>query len=222
MTVVSQLRTAKEVHQYLVDELNSVLRRSTMFGGELALWMVCRHVLYVEGHDHSAWEQEQRGWEVRGASSTTGVAGAMRRHLPAGLAESAMVSIYAETAHRRGWLTSDHPPRGSEYQAVRTGYHAWASQDRTYDDVLEAFGPPSILLGRKNPRYSKTLGYVPASHTEPIIWFHLWNGTDLDAEPTWPPSHDQPLLLAAREGEGPLARALIFTPEGERRRPTRS
>lgn len=222
MTAVPQLRTAQEIHRYLVDELNSVMRYSSMYGGESALWMVFRYVLRVEGHDHSVWEQEGRGWEARGALSATGVAGAMRRYLPAELAESAMVSIYAETAHRRGWLTSDHPPRVSEYQAVRAGYRAWASQDRTHDDVLAAFGPPGILLGGTNPLYSKTLGYVPASPTEPIIWFHLWNGTDPGVEPTWPPSHDQPLLLAVREGEGPLARALVFTPEGERRRPTRS
>lgn len=219
VTAVPQLRTAEEIHRYLVDELNSVLRRPAMYGGESALWMVFNHVLHVEGNDHSAWEQEQRGWEVRGVWSTTGVAGAMQKHLPRP-AEDAMASIYAETAHRHGWLITDRPLPISDYQAVRAGYRAWASRDRTLSDISEAFGAPSILLGGKNPLYSKTLGYLPISPTEPIIWFHLWNGTDPDAESTWPPSHERPLLLAARESEGPLSRAMVFTPEGERRRPS--
>jgi len=221
MTATPQLRTAKEIHRHLFDELNRVVRFSGMYGGEPALMMVFNHVLYVEGHDRSVWEQEERDWEARGAWSTTDVTGAMQRHLPKP-AESAIVSIYAETAHRRGWLATDHPLSISEYQAVRTSYRAWTSQNRTLGDVLEVFGPPSILLGGKNPLYSKTLGYFSTNPREPITWFHLWNGTDPDVEPTWPPSNDQPLLLAAREGQGPLLQTMVFTPEGERRRPTRS
>lgn len=89
-----------------------------------------------------------------------------------------------------------------------------------YGDVLEAFGPPSVLLGGTNPRYGKTLGYLAPDSAEPIIWFHLWNGTDPGCEPGRPPSHDQPLLVAVREGAGPVLHAIVYTSEGERRRPT--
>jgi hypothetical protein len=218
MTATSGLRTAGEIHGYLTDQLNSALRRSGMYGGESAVRMLFDHLNYVEAQDTAAWARQQLAWEARGAWSSTGVAGAVRRYLP-GQVESAMASIYAEAAHARGWLVADRPLSAGEYQAVHSTYRAWASRDRTHQDVLDAFGPPSILVGGSNPRYSKTLGYFSTRLTDPIIWFHLWNGTDPGIEPTWPPVYDQPVLLAAREGGGPLPQAMVFTPEGERRQP---
>lgn len=47
-----------EIHAYLVEQLNRVLRRPGMFGGETALWMVVDHLLFVEGQP-KAWYEER-------------------------------------------------------------------------------------------------------------------------------------------------------------------
>jgi hypothetical protein len=37
--------------------------------------------------------------------------------------------------------------------------------------------PPSVLCGGTNPLYGKTLGYLTEAPEEPMVFFHLWNGT---------------------------------------------
>ncbi|MGA6224207.1 hypothetical protein ACPESV_28230 [Streptomyces umbrinus] len=48
--------------------------------------------------------------------------------------------------------------------------------------------------------------------------FHVWNGSAPGTN-SWPPEHEQPLLLAVRFGDGPFREPFTFTPEGERKRP---
>lgn len=45
------------------------------------------------------------------------------------------------------------------------------------------------------------------------------NGAAAEAEQSWPPAYEEPLLLAVRFGTGPFRHTFTFTPEGERRRP---
>jgi hypothetical protein len=77
---------------------------------------------------------------------------------------------------------------------------------------------PSIHFGGTNPLYGKTLSYTSGSPTDPMISFHLWNGTEPDAEPIWPPLYSEPVLLAT--GNQTFETSLAFTPEGVRRRPS--
>ncbi|MER5327107.1 hypothetical protein ABT003_48240, partial [Streptosporangium roseum] len=93
------------------------------------------------------------------------------------------------------------------------------TQDRVLSEVLETFGPPSVLFGGNNPLYGKTLGYLTEQAKEPMLFFHLWNGTDPGAESTWPPIYGEPVLLAVRYGTGPFRDTFTFTPEGHKRRP---
>ncbi|MET8956860.1 hypothetical protein ACWEO4_40760 [Streptomyces sp. NPDC004393] len=76
------------------------------------------------------------------------------------------------------------------------------------------FGPPSVLIGGTNSFCGKTLAYVSEKEDDPIVSFHLWNGS---TSGSWPPDHQEPLLLAVRYGDGPFRQRFTLTPEGERR-----
>jgi hypothetical protein len=86
--------------------------------------------------------------------------------------------------------------------------------------VRELFGPPSLLIGGTNPFFGKTLAYLTSHATEPITFFHFWNGSDPQAERARPRIYDEPVLLAVGAGRGAFKDTFTFTPEGGRRRPT--
>ena len=105
-----------------------------------------------------------------------------------------------------------------EYEALTGRVRLWAGEDRTWADVAEEFGAASVLFGGSNPRYGKTLGHLGEDPKQPMVSFHLWNGSEAGNE-SWSRAYEQPVLLAVRFGEGPLRRSLTFTPAGERRKP---
>jgi hypothetical protein len=217
MTASCGPRSFTEIRDYLVGQLNSALRRPGMFGGEMALRLLLDHLVYAERQDE-AWAQERRAMESRGAFTSIGVKGAFRNLVP-GDYEYGVASVYAEFAHVRGWLEADRVLTAEEHESMRQELRTWAAQDRVLSEVLETFGPPSVLFGGGNPLYGKTLGYLAEPVKEPMIFFHLWNGTDPDAESTWPPIYGEPVLLAVRCGTGPFRDTFTFTPEGKKRRP---
>ncbi|CCK24859.1 hypothetical protein BN159_0480 [Streptomyces davaonensis JCM 4913] len=217
MPLPNSLATAEEIHTHLVDQLNLALRRPGMFGGEMALRILIDHLLFVE-RQPEAIDQQQREWEDRGLWTSIGVAGAFCDLIPGRNYEYGMASVYAEFAQRRGWLKPDEVLAAGAYDALRGRVRQWAAEDRTWPDVTVEFGAPSVLFGGSNPLYGKTLGYLSEDPTQPMVVFHLWNGTASETD-SWPPDHEQPLLLAVRFGEGPFRRSFTFTPEGERRKP---
>ncbi|MFD4346631.1 hypothetical protein ACFWQ6_17545 [Streptomyces coelicoflavus] len=217
MTPPRSLATAEEIHAHLVDQLNQALRKTGMFGGELALRILLEHLLFVEGRPE-AFARQRQDWEDRGLWPATGVTGAFREVIPGRNYEYGTASVYAEFAQRSGWLEPDRVLGQEEYASLTARVRPWAREDRTWEDVTAEFGAPSVLFGSPNPRYGKTLGYLGRDPERPMVLFHLWNGSD--SEPGgWPPDHEQPLLLAVRFGEGPFHGSLTFTPEGERRKP---
>lgn len=217
MIVPRELAAPDAVRAYFVEQLNGALRRPGMYGGELAVRMLIDHLSFVEQRSQ-AWGEEQHALEQRGAWSAIGVMGAFRRLLP-GDHEDRPSSVYAEFARRQGWLVPDRVLDAASYVALRETVDSWAAQDRVWGDVVARFGPPSVLFGGTNPLYGKTLGYLTEEVAEPVVFFHLWNGSDGEAEQSWPPAHAEPLLLAVRSGDGPFAETFTFTPEGRRRRP---
>ncbi|WP_037826127.1 hypothetical protein [Streptomyces sp. NRRL B-1347] len=212
----SSLASADEIHAYLVEEMNHALRRPGMYGYEGALRMVLDHLLFVEGQPEARAEQE-KVWEEGGAWSSTGVTGAIRRYLP-DRSRDGMASVYGEFARRRGWLRPERVLTADEYRALRGRVRAWAGADRVWGDVVDAFGEPSVLFGGTSPLYGKTLSYLTEDPDEPMVSFHLWNGTTPDTDSSWPPEHEQPLLLAVRLEGGVFSESFTFTPEGERQR----
>ncbi|MEU3795969.1 hypothetical protein AB0F07_40400 [Streptomyces fructofermentans] len=213
------LAASDEIRAYLIDQLNLALRRPGMFGkeSELALRMLMGHLLFAESQPEALAEQ-QRVWEERGAWSSTGVAGVFRDLIPEHY-EYGIASVYAEFAHHRGWLRPDRVLGPDEHAALQGAVRQWAAEDRVWTDVVDEFGTPSMLFGSNNPYYGKTLGYLTQNPEEPMVSFHLWNGSAQGAEQSWPPPHEEPLLLAVRFGAGPFRQTLTFTPEGRRRLP---
>jgi hypothetical protein len=212
-----ELRSSTEIRDYLVDQLNMTLRRPGMFGGEMAIRLVIDHLVHVERREE-AWVRQRQAMEDRGAFTVTGVSGAFA-HLIPGHYEYGMASVYAEFARAQNWLQVDRTLTATEYFAITTQMSTWVAQDRTLTDVLDAFGPPSVLFGGNNPLSGKTLSYLTKTTADSMISFHLWNGTDPDAEAPWPPIYDEPLLLAVRCGTGRFDHSFAFTPGGQRRRP---
>ncbi|RMI45529.1 hypothetical protein EBO15_09450 [Actinomadura harenae] len=210
------MRAAAEIRDYLVDQLNLTLRRPEMYGGETAIRLVLDHLEYAEHRDRAGLPSLL---EERGAWTPRGVTGAFAQVIP-GDYESGIASVYAEYAQARGWLKIDRALTAAEYSALATEYRRWTAQDRSLTDVLETFGPPSILFGGTNPLYGKTLSYTSGAPTDPVVSFHLWNGTEPDAESTWPPLYNEPVLLVARSTTQTFETSLAFTPEGTRRRPS--
>jgi len=217
MPLSSRLAAADEIHAYLIRQLNLALRRPGMFGNESAVRMLLDHLLFVEGQPE-AWTEQQRAWEVCGAWSNTGVTGAFRDFMPGLSCEYGMASVYAEFAYDRGWLRTDRDLAADEYRALRERVRLWAGEDRVWADVIDEFGAPSVLFGGTNPLYGKTLGFLAEGPRQPMVSFHLWNGNAPGAESSWPPEHEEPILLAVRVGGGAFRTAFTFTPEGERLR----
>lgn len=113
---------------------------------------------------------------------------------------------------------SGRPLDVAAYTLMRGTVREWARHDRVWGDVAE-YGTPSVLCGGSNPLYGKTLGYLTEVPGEPMMFFHLWDGTDAESGRSWPPDHAEPLLLAVRYGHAAFADTFTFTPEGRRRRP---
>ncbi|GAA5040768.1 hypothetical protein GCM10023259_008680 [Thermocatellispora tengchongensis] len=216
MTISPGPRSSAEIRAYLRARLNDALRRSGMYGGELALRLMIDHLAYAE-HQEEWWAEALRALKSRGAFDSAGVTGAFGTVLP-GSCENDVASIYAELAHDQGWLRSDRTLTAGEYASLRRALSAWTAHDRTLTEVRQTFGPPSVIFGGDNPFYGKTLAYLTESATEPIIFFHLWNGSSRKAGSTWSPIHDEPVLLAVRFGRGAFEDTFTFTPAGDRRR----
>lgn len=209
------LAPSDEVHSYLVGELNDALRRPEMWGGEVAIRTMLTHLLVME-RDASPRRAYLDCANRRGMTSPTAVRGALEAVLP-DVRESDLASVAAEFARARGWLFSDRLLDADEYAALHGTFRTWAGEDRQWPDVAAAFGPPSVLFGSTNPLYGKTLGYASQDPTDPMVFFHLWNGSLPGEAPTWPPPYEQPLLIAVRSGYGPFAETFTHTPEGHRR-----
>ncbi|MFI6165923.1 hypothetical protein ACIBCN_03970 [Nocardia sp. NPDC051052] len=210
------VRSAEAMHAYLIDQVNLMLRRLEMYGGEPALWTLFDHLFFLEEADNGIADLHE-SWRARNAFTPTGVKGALQRHLPDDLC-SALPSMYAEAARQRGWLRLDRALTTDEHTALRASIEAFVTENRTWHDVLDTFGPPSVLFGGTNPRYEKTLAYATEDKSDPMVFFHLWNGSDPGTK-TWPPKYNEPILFAVRYGMVPFAASFCFTPEGTRRRP---
>ncbi|MCU1641449.1 MAG: hypothetical protein JWN03_1724 [Nocardia sp.] len=212
------VRSGDQIHAYLVNQVNRMLRRLSMFGGEPALWTTFDHLYFLEG-DEDGIENLRQSWRDRNAFTPTGVKGALQKQLPHNDIEYALASIYGEVARNRGWLQLDRTLTGDEYTALCAEIAAFTELDRTWTDVVGIFGEPSVLFGGSNPLYGKSLGYATANVSDPMVIFHLWNGVDPGAEPNWPPKVFGSGLAGDPLRRRLFPRLLLFTPEGHRRRP---
>ncbi|MFE6848031.1 hypothetical protein [Streptomyces sp. NPDC057686] len=208
MPSTPHLASADEIRAHFVEQLGSVLRRPAAYGDlDTAIWFLMDHLLMAEG-DPGAWQKEQSRLAECGAWYTDGVQGAFERLLPQESArDTHTASVYAEFAHRRGWLTLDRVLSDTEYQAMRETLPGWCAADREWPDVVAAFGEPSAVFGGPNPRTSKALAYATARPEDPMLVLHLWN--DYDS------GRPQPAVIASRVGGTLLPEVFTFTPLGQ-------
>lgn len=207
-------RTIDQVRDYLRTQVNHALRRLGVYGDETSLILLFDALAFTEGIDEE-WKAERDDLRERGVFWPTGVRGAISSVFPdVGRGDSAIASVYAEFAHRAGWLTLDRTLTVAEHQELLLQAPDWCGVDRTMADLTATFGPPSVLLGPTSKLHSKTLVYAAADRA--IICFHLWNGI---TEPETGAVHEEPVLLAVRIGGQLFPQSLIFTPEGVRLRP---
>lgn len=209
-------RTIGEVRDYLLHQLNSALRRPGMYGGESALLLFLNAVAFVDAGEQLLAD-DLTELRAREASVSTGVSGAVELVMGERCG-GIMASVYAEIAHRRGWLALDNSLSRADYDHLRNWMRSWCAHDRSHSDVLAEFGPPSVLLGGSNPFFPKTLGYSTVHLDDPLVFFHLGVGTDPGASAAWPPADPEPVLLATRYGGARFIDRFAFTPKGAARR----
>ncbi|MGC5019240.1 hypothetical protein [Micromonospora sp. DT47] len=204
--------SAAQIRGHLRAKVNDALRRPGMYGGEMALHLLLDALAFAEGR-HEEWRRANDGLRERGRFTSVGVRGVFLPVLPKAVNhDDAVSSVYAELAHRLGWLETDRLLTAEEYDDLTATLPGWVAEDRGLTDVLARFGRPSIRLGGGNPRFPYTLLYVAAG-SDQVVSFHLWGDW---AEPL----ADEPTLLAARRGDLAFTTGLHATPEGARRRPT--
>ncbi|MFE0462937.1 hypothetical protein ACFW1A_27155 [Kitasatospora sp. NPDC058965] len=111
---------------------------------------------------------------------------------------------YGAAAHARGWLRLDRTLRTREYTNLVMTAEDWAESDRTFDDVLQAYGRPSVVFGDPDPRWPKTLGYACGDRAAELAVFHFGEAGDARSA----------RLLALRGGVGRYGESMGFTPFG--------
>ncbi|BBC29081.1 hypothetical protein SGFS_003720 [Streptomyces graminofaciens] len=206
-------RTAQEVRGYLLAHLNAAMRRPGMYGGETALRLYLDAVAFADAAEQ-VWQEELKDLQTRVAFST-GVRGAFQ-DLWGDTHEGSVASVYAEIAHRQGWLRLDRTLTSSEYDEIRHASETWCREDRFLSDVVTAFGPPSVLFGGTNPNYPKTLAYTTDRRDDVLLCFHLWNSFT-SPSPSSSCVHAEPILWAFRAGGTLFMDGFTFTPEGTAR-----
>jgi len=215
-------RSAGQIRDYLLRQLNDALRRPGRYGGELALRIHVDALGFVDdvGDPVRRWHDALRD---SGGANAIGVRGAAADVLPDGCAEYVTASVYAELAYQLGWLRADRLLAPEAYRRLVDGIGEWCREDRTLGDVLAAYGPPSVSIGSTNPYYPKSFVYVAAAAAP--VTLHLWNELDPTPGDEIRSAFPEPVLLAYRRGavsgsgDGRFGDSFGYTPEGAKRKP---
>ncbi|MEU8383333.1 hypothetical protein [Streptosporangium sp. NPDC048865] len=210
-----EARTGEQVRDHLLTQINAALRRPGMFGGEIALRIHFDAMAFADDREQ-AWNEERDSLQARGAFLSTGVRGAFESLWGAGTDDMA-ASVYAEFAHRHGWLHPDRILSRDEYDELIGVSRVWGGSDRTLGQTLGMFGPPSLHCGGPNPYFPKTLVYAAGHSRDPLFCFHFWNEL-LDSRTDQTALYDEPMLLAVRSEGSDFAGSFAFTPAGTNRR----
>ncbi|WFE53411.1 hypothetical protein [Micromonospora sp. WMMD1155] len=200
-------------------QVNAVLRRPGMYGGSEVAERLSLESMAAVDDCLTRWQAEFEWLRERGSFAPTGVVGAYRTVLPQESLRDATASVYAEIAHRLGWLHVDRVLSDAEFQQMSMDLDAWVTQDRTLPDVIEMWGPPWLWIGGTNVFYPKTLAYAAADPDLGLICFHQWNVVAaIEPVKELRGVHPEPTLLAVRHRPGTFADSFSFTPEGLRRK----
>lgn len=218
MNDIGDLWAAARRHHVL--KVNDVVRRPGMYGrDETAERLLLEALAAVDGI-LDRWQDQCQALRDRGAFTATGVMGAYRHIVPEDAVRDAAASIYAEIAHRFGWLSLDRALPEAEFQQLNADVGGWVARDRTLSEVIAMFGAPSLWIGPTSCHRAKTLAYASADPKQTLICFHLAKTPTEVIEPEPAGVSAEPVVLAVRHRPGEFTGSFTFTPEGRRRRPT--
>ncbi|MEU6025261.1 hypothetical protein [Micromonospora sp. NPDC047134] len=126
----------ESVRRHHLAQVNRVLRRPGMYGGsEIAERLLLEAMAAVDARLPQWWAACEELRE-REAFASTGVVGAYGGILPVGSLRDATASVYAEIAHRFGWLELDRALSEVEFHKMSTDIGGWVTQDRTMAEVI--------------------------------------------------------------------------------------
>ncbi|MFC7243739.1 hypothetical protein ACFQO7_14790 [Catellatospora aurea] len=208
-----------EAYRHHRQQVNLALRRPGMYGRDEAGPRLLMEALAVVDNRLADWTAECDGLRSRGAFTATGVAGAFVALVPEQVRQTAAAAVYAQIAHRLGWLDLDHALPAESYHRLAAEVQDWTGQDRTLAEVVDAFGPPSLWIGGSNRLYPKSLCYTTATG-EDLVCFHL-DGAAIpqQGEQEQHSVDGEPALLAVGHRPGRFLDSFSFTPQGRRRQP---
>ncbi|MFC6015497.1 hypothetical protein ACFP2T_04700 [Plantactinospora solaniradicis] len=205
-------RDADDIRAYLRGRVNSAIRRLGVFGGEVSLVLLGEALAYACGQEQQ-WERQRAELKDRDAFYPTGVTGAAQDVLRRDdRPDDAVASVYAELAHRNGWLNLDRTLTVAKYDRLSEQIAAMCKRDWTLTELTLRLGAPSVLCGGGNPRYPSSLVYLAEDPERPAVCLHFWNGAD-ERTGQWP-KFSEPILFAVRHGPGRFRESFTFTPAG--------
>lgn len=180
------MRSFDDLRGHLLGQLNAAVRRPGMYGGEAVILTLFDALAFADDCT-DRWQKELDALVARGAANAAMVSGAVHDVL-GHRSEDVMASVYADLAHRQGWLMLDTDSRipGVLDEA-----------DKVLDDVVAEFGAPPLWFGGTSPLYPKTLGYPDRSGA--LVFFHFM---------------PELRLMAVRRGDGDFRDSFRFTPAG--------
>lgn len=212
------MRTIEEFRERLLEQTNHAVRRPGMFGGELPIRFLLGDLTFIDEADE-AWNYEQQQLRDRGSWTEIGVPGAFATIFGGrqqGTHDAAVGSVYAEIAHRLGYLRLDNTLTTSDYRQLRREARPWSrAGDRSLSDVIETFGEPGIRCGGNGAFWPATIAYVTTSSSDPLICFDAWNEVDNTGTRVagrWGP---EPVLRNVRIRTSAFPRDFTYTPIGK-------
>ncbi|MFC4068330.1 DUF7710 domain-containing protein [Actinoplanes subglobosus] len=211
MSTNDEIGRRVDAWQHHFKQLNDVLRHPGMYGRDEMAERLLLEAMAAVDDSLDRWSAECQELRDHDAFTATGVMGSYSRILPADSCRDAATSVYAEIAHRLGWLELDRALSPAEFQRLDAEVDEWVHEDRTVDELVETFGDPSVRIGPSSEVRPKTFAYTTADPGSPLISFHLGHDLPQAARTTL-------VVLAVRHRRGGFADAFSFTPAGMRHR----
>lgn len=225
------MKTASEIHRYMLEQVQSSLYRPSMYGGEFPIFQSMGHLAFVEERERE-WETLRGELFRNGSANDRGVEGAFAEllgfHQPHAHSEAA-ASVYARIAWVMGWLTE---PRAEylkrlltidEYEQILADVQVRTNLEADDPDTIIArCGEPSIRWGTSQ-QYPCILLYLCGDDPRKYIYFDFWNEWYKDDSGVQVPGKygPKPLLRNIRRPAKSFAEEFIWTPFGENLRESR-
>lgn len=148
--------SAQEIREHLIDQLNSVMKRPSMYGGWVAADVTAMHLAFIDGYDEP---------QIR-IIDYTARSGSMRfvdERVP-DPDQNLYFALHLPEFHRRGWFRPTAVLTPEAHADLLTTFEPWLADRRRQCDVVEAFGPPSW-------RHGNALAYATADPADPMVVF---------------------------------------------------